>query len=148
MNDIVIRPALQDDLEVLWDFLAIAAYEPDAPAVKAVPLVAAHLAGWKREQDFGFIAEHEGVPIGAAWARQFSLEEEPAFYVNQRAPEPSIGVKEHARGLGVGEQLLRALIAEAARGGLDLCLNVRDDNPALRLYQRMGFLKREVRDAH
>ena len=148
MNDIVIRPALQDDPEVLWDFLAIAAYEPDAPVVKAVPLVVAHLAGWKREQDFGFIAEHEGVPIGAAWARQFSLEEEPAFYVNQRAPEPSIGVKEHARGLSVGEQLLRALIAEATRGGLDLCLNVRDDNPALRLYQRMTFLKREVRDAH
>src|SRR5947209_3801285 len=40
MPDLVIRPAVQDDLEVLWDFLAMAAYEPDAEAPKAVPLVA------------------------------------------------------------------------------------------------------------
>ena len=37
MPDLVIRPAVQDDLEVLWDFLAMAAYEPDAEAAKAVP---------------------------------------------------------------------------------------------------------------
>ncbi len=42
-------------------------------------------------------------------------------------------------GLGVGQQLLPALIAEAARRGLGLWLNVRDDNPAVRLYQRTGF---------
>jgi hypothetical protein len=39
------RPATQDDLTILWDFLAIAAYEPDVDAAKAVPFVAAHLAG-------------------------------------------------------------------------------------------------------
>jgi hypothetical protein len=32
MPDLVIHPAVQDDLEVLWDFLAMAAYEPDAEA--------------------------------------------------------------------------------------------------------------------
>ena len=30
MPDLVIRPAVQNDLEVLWDFLAMAAYESDA----------------------------------------------------------------------------------------------------------------------
>jgi hypothetical protein len=30
MPYLVIRPAVQDDLEVLWNFLAMAAYEPDA----------------------------------------------------------------------------------------------------------------------
>src|SRR5437867_7247147 len=57
MPDLVIRPAVQDDLEVLWDFLAIAAYEPDAQAAKAVPRVAKYLVGWQRPGDFGFIAE-------------------------------------------------------------------------------------------
>jgi hypothetical protein len=38
MPDLVIRPAVEDDLEVLWDFLAMAAYEPDAEAAKAVLL--------------------------------------------------------------------------------------------------------------
>jgi len=54
LRDLIIRPALQDDLEALWKFLVIAAYEPDAKAAKAVPVVAAHLAGWQRDGDFGF----------------------------------------------------------------------------------------------
>jgi len=139
VDDIQIRPARQDDLEILWDFLAIAAYEPDAAAARALPVVAAHLAGWKRSQDFGFIAERDGVPIGATWARQFSPDEAPPFYVDERTPELSIGVKDGVRGLGIGERLLRELIAEAGRREVGLCLNVRDTNPALRLYERMGF---------
>ena len=35
--------------------------------------------------------------------------------------------------------LLHAMIAEAARRGIGLCLNVRHDNPAQRLYERVGF---------
>jgi ribosomal protein S18 acetylase RimI-like enzyme len=134
-----IRSATGDDLAVLWDFLAIAAYETDAAAAKAVPFVAAHLEGWRRPEDFGFIAERDGVAIGAAWARQFSLDEQPAFYVDDRTPEVTIGVSEAARGRGVGETLLSALIAEATRRCAGLCLNVRHDNPARRLYERIGF---------
>ena len=44
-----------------------------------------------------------------------------------------------ARGQGVGEKLMRALIGEAARRGLGLCLSVRSENPARRLYERLGF---------
>ena len=139
MNGISIRPATQDDLAILWDFLAIAAYEADIAAAKAVPFVAAHLAGWQRSEDFGFIAERDGIPIGAAWARQFARDEQPAFFVDERTPEITIGVKPHVRGRGVGGMLLHALFAEAARRGVDLCLNVRHDNPARRLYERVGF---------
>ncbi len=74
-----IRSAAQNDLGLLWDFVAIAAYEPDADAAKDVPFVAAHLAGWRGPEDFGFIAELGGAAIGAAWARQFSPDERPAF---------------------------------------------------------------------
>ena len=52
-----LRRATQDDLAILWDFLAIAGYEADVAAAKAVPFVAAHLEGWRRSEDFGFIAE-------------------------------------------------------------------------------------------
>jgi ribosomal protein S18 acetylase RimI-like enzyme len=34
---------------------------------------------------------------------------------------------------------MRALIGEAARHGLGLCLSVRSENPARRLYERLGF---------
>ena len=55
----------------------------------------------------------------------------------------SIGVKPNARGQGVGEKLMRALIGEAARRRLGLCLSVRSENPAHRLYERLGF--RDIR---
>ena len=51
----------------------------------------------------------------------------------------SIGVKPNARGQGVGEKLMRLLIGEAARRRLGLCLSVRSENPARRLYERLGF---------
>src|SRR5438309_891084 len=132
---IYVRPATQDDLGLLWDFLAIAAYEPDVDAAKAVPFVAAHLAGWRRPEAFGFIAELDGVAIGAVWARQFSPAEQPAFYVDEHTPEITIGVKPQARGQGIGAMLLDATITEATRRGVGLCLNVRHDNPARRLYE-------------
>jgi ribosomal protein S18 acetylase RimI-like enzyme len=139
MNGILIRPATQDDLAVLWDFLVIAAYEADVASARAVQFVAAHLEGWQRSEDFGFIAERDAEAVGAAWARQFSPDEQPAFYVDGRTPEVTIGVSGAARGEGVGGRLLGALIAEAARRGVGLCLNVRHDNPARRLYERIGF---------
>ena len=133
------RPATQDDLTILWDFLAIAAYEPDADTAKGVPFAAAHLAGWQRPEDFGFIAQLDGVATGAAWARQFAPDEQPAFFVDERTPEITIGVRPYVRGRGVGRMLLHPLLAEAARRGVGLCLNVRHDNPAQRLYERVGF---------
>ena len=125
INGISIRPAIQDDLAILWDVLVIAAYEADVAAAKAVPFVAAHLEGWRRSEDFGFIAERDAQAIGAVWARQFSPDEQPAFYVDARTPEVTIGVSTAARGQGVGARLLSALIAEAAQLRVGLCLNVR-----------------------
>jgi ribosomal protein S18 acetylase RimI-like enzyme len=139
MRDLMIRPAVQDDLDVLWDFLAMAVYEPDAEAAKAIPRVAKYLVGWQRPGDFGFIAEQNGEILGAAWARRFSAEELKFPYGDEEAPKVSIGVKSNARGQGVGEKLMRALIGEAARCGLGLCLSVRSENPARRLYERLGF---------
>lgn len=43
------------------------------------------------------------------------------------------------RGTGLGTELLRALQREAAAGGLPLRLSVARDNPARRLYARLGF---------
>jgi ribosomal protein S18 acetylase RimI-like enzyme len=139
MTEATIRPARSDDLEILWDYLAMAAYEPDAAAAKAVPTVAKYLVGWQRPGDFGFIAEQNGEIIGAAWARRFSAEELKVPYGDEETPKVSIGVKPNARGQGVGEKLMRALIGEAARRGLGLNLSVRSENPARRLYERLGF---------
>jgi GNAT superfamily N-acetyltransferase len=72
-------------------------------------------------------------------ARQFSMKEEPAFYVDENTPEITIGVKPGIRGRGIGGLLLNSVIEEATWRGIGLCLNVRHDNPARRLYQCFGF---------
>lgn len=136
---ILLRVAREEDLDDLWTFLAIAAYEPDAATARGIPAVAVHLADWKRECDFGYVGEMNGRPIGAAWARQFATREEPTFFVDSRTPEVSIGVSSTMRGKGIGESLLGELIRESERRGVGLCLNVRDTNPAIRLYERVGF---------
>lgn len=43
------------------------------------------------------------------------------------------------RGAGVGEFLVRELQREAAAAGLPVTLHVAEGNPALRLYERLGF---------
>lgn len=135
-----VRDATAADETVLWSFLAIAAYEPDAAAARAVPMVAAHLTGWLRSGDFGCLATRAGEPVGAAWARQFTPEEEPAYYAGPAIPEVSIGVLPDCRGQGLGGRLLDHLTAMARdRGCEGLCLNVRDSNPAVALYERAGF---------
>ena len=133
-----LRPATSEDLELLWEFLALAAYEPDAAAAKKVPVITHYLEGWQRPSDFGLVAEHRGRPVGAAWARQFGATGNP-FYLNDQTPEVAVAVIPEMRGQGVGTLLLRELIDEAATRGLGLCLNVRHTSPAVRLYERLGF---------
>lgn len=134
------RDATDGDEEMLWRFLAIAAYEPDAETARRTPIVASHLAGWRRPGDFGVVAELSGIPVGAAWARQFTPEENPSFFVATDVPEVSAGVLPCHRGKGVGRQLLDRL-AHSARsfGCAGLTLNVRDTNPAIRLYRQAGY---------
>ncbi len=43
------------------------------------------------------------------------------------------------RGQGLGETLIRDLLAEAATAGADVELSVLKGNPAQRLYARLGF---------
>lgn len=69
---------------------------------------------------------------------------EPAgrFYVQRAARE--IRVMELAllpayRGRGIGSALLCGVQQEAARGGQAVTIHVEQTNPALRLYQRLGF---------
>lgn len=45
------------------------------------------------------------------------------------------------RGRGIGERLMRKVIAEAETRGVKTSIHVERFNPALRLYQRLGFVQ-------
>jgi ribosomal protein S18 acetylase RimI-like enzyme len=72
------------------------------------------------------------------------VEGEPAgrLYVNRGEGEiriVDIALLPEHRGGGVGTSLLRDLIAEADAAGKRLTIHVERLNPALRLYERLGF---------
>jgi GNAT superfamily N-acetyltransferase len=106
------------------------------------PHVALYIAGWGRDGDTGVLAEDErGDPIGAAWFRVFDAEEHGFGFVAPDVPELTVAVRRDARGQGVGTALLEALVVRArALRVRALSLSVEEDNPALRLYQRLGFV--------
>jgi ribosomal protein S18 acetylase RimI-like enzyme len=88
-------------------------------------------AGYRRAHpDAGyFVVEADGVPCGRLvldWRR------DEVWVVD-------VALLTDARGRGIGGTLLRSLQQGAALGGRRLRLSVAKDNPARRLYERLGF---------
>jgi ribosomal protein S18 acetylase RimI-like enzyme len=146
-----VRPASASDLPFLEDMLFEAAYwrpeQPRPPREEALerPDLAKLLRDWGRTGDSGVVAESQpGTPSGAAWYRFWSDEDHSYGFVSAEVPELAIGVRSDARRRGIGAALLRALLASAAQQGVtQLSLSVEIDNPALKLYKRLGFRKHE-----
>lgn len=132
-----------------------AAYRPSFPRPHAEeecsdPRIAKYVTGWGRPGDGAVIAVgDDGRRLGAAWYRLFS-EEEPGFgFVNAETPEISIAVVPDSRGRGIGTALLAVLVERARREGFPaLSLSVSPQNPAVRLYERSGFVRVPSRDSH
>jgi GNAT superfamily N-acetyltransferase len=145
-----IRPAAQADEPFLRAMSELTGnWRPDAPPraseeLAADPHHARYMDGWVREGDAGVIAERDGRPVGAAWYRTFSPDAPGYGFIDASTPEVSIAVQRDERGQGVGTALLRALCERAREDGLAaLSLSVEFDNPALRLYRRVGFVEVE-----
>ena len=150
----IIRPSEPDDELFLWDMSCEAA-AVDAgmralgrEAALAMPQLRRYLNGWGRPGDAGVVAVSEdGQCLGAAWYRLFPVEDPGWGFVASDIPELGIGVVGEARGMGVGRALLAALL-ELAReqGHRTLSLSVDRQNPARRLYERVGFRDAGISD--
>jgi GNAT superfamily N-acetyltransferase len=117
---------------------------PTPEALASDPYHARYIGGWGRPGDVAVVADVDGRPVGAAWYRTFSADEPGYGFLDEGTPEISIAVEPEQRGRGVGTALLRALCRRAKRDGLEaLSLSVERENPALRLYERIGFVEVE-----
>lgn len=140
-----IRPAEQTDLPFLEQVLFGAANwrggRSDRRERLEDPHINRYLKDWRRPGDAGVIAlDDHKLPIGAAWFRLFSEENRGYGFIDTTIPEITIGVAPPERGKGIGTELLSALIAAARNHGIPtLSLSVEVENPAHRLYQRLGF---------
>ena len=91
-----------------------------------------YLEGWGRAGDVGVVCEE-----GAAWVRLFTNADHGYGFVAPHIPELTIGVVKEARGRGVGTELLHELLGHVGA----VSLSVETDNPAVRLYERFGFVR-------
>jgi ribosomal protein S18 acetylase RimI-like enzyme len=123
---------------------AIYVREGQAPPERDVvnqPELARYVTGWGQEDDMGFFAvDGEGTqPLGAAWLRLLKGDSRGFGYVDERTPELSVAVLPKHRGQGIGTRLLTRLLRVASKHHPAVSLSVDGDNPALRLYRRLGF---------
>ena len=93
----------------------------------------------KYHADFGTVAgdvgriavDRSGEAVGAAWVRRVR----GYGFVDDRTPELGVAVVDGRRGAGVGSALLDSLLIAVPR----VSLSVDERNPALHLYERLGF---------
>jgi len=90
---------------------------------------AAHYRGHYEPASFD-VVEADGRPVGRLYVARWEDE--------VRIMDLAI-LTEH-RGAGVATHLLRGLLDEARESGKRLSIHVEKHNPALRLYERLGFL--------
>lgn len=142
-----LRPASAADLPLLVRMLTLAAdWRPGVEVrTEQAALDDSHLRryvdGWPRAGDAGVVAlDGSCRPLGAAWFRFFTSAEPGYGFVDSATPEVSVAVEPARRGRGIGEALLRELLRAARARGVDaVSLSVEPDNPARRLYERLGF---------
>jgi GNAT superfamily N-acetyltransferase len=151
-----IAPAGDRDLPFLREMLDEAACwrpDPDGPSrpspaeAIASPALARYLDAWGRLGDRALLALHGDRPLGAVWYRLFAADAPGYGFVDQDTPELSVAVLATERGRGVGAALLAAALVQASLDGHEqVSLSVEAANPALRLYERLGFARHEATD--
>ena len=124
----VLRPARPED----FDYCARLYFEGMESTIKELNLdMDGQIAGFRQRWDVTQvrIITLDGADIG--WLQSFV--EDDTLFLGQ------LFVDRTLRGRGIGTQLIKGLIEEAARAGRAVTLGVVKSNPALRLYERLGF---------
>ena len=144
----IFRPLTAQDEPLLWQMLMFAAQETSLEAVKAHPALVHYVLGWGRAGDMGLAAQAGFVTeaVGAAWLRLTSADDKGFGYIDDATPELAIALQPAYHGRGIGTQMLRTLLDEARQIYPAVSLSVRGSNPAVRLYERVGFRKVEGSD--
>ena len=139
VSDLALRPVTEEDRPFLLELYA---------GTREQEL---SVTDWTPEQKFAFCAmqyhaqdvfyreKYPGAELSIILA---DGERAGRFFVHRRPKEirlMDIAVAASHRNRGIGTEFLSRLIAEATTAGLPLTIHVEQMNPALRLYERLGF---------
>jgi GNAT superfamily N-acetyltransferase len=148
--DVDLRPAGVKDLEhVKWGLYTALAWDPGRELPPPVitlehPEVVRYHRDWGRPGDLGVLAVADGEVVGIAYCRLFTEADHGHGYVDDETPEVAVAVRDGRRGGGLGGLLLVALAGAASAAGYRrLSLSVATENPARRLYERVGYRELE-----
>lgn len=138
----IIRKIRPEEHDLLREFLYQAIYlpegmEPPPRSVVDLPELQAYIADFGTSPgDHGIVAEAAGKVVGAAWCRIMA----DYGHIDNDTPSLAISLLPEYRGLGIGARLLNALLLLLRENGYHRAsLSVQKENPALHLYQRVGF---------
>lgn len=146
--DYKIRQETEQDNDFLWEMLyqSIFVVEGEVKPLRDIlnqPDIIKYLCNWGRRGDIALIAtDLNDNPIGAIWIRLFDETNKTYGYIDENTPVLSMALLSEYRGKGIGTVLLKEMIRTANDLGFkSLSLSVDPKNPALRLYEKQGFVK-------
>lgn len=144
MSECLIREMKASEHPLLSDYLYKAIFVPEG-YFGEVPrsilqddqkLVNAVEGFGSEEGDVAFVAVVDGKVVGACWTRMTDI----YGRIDGKTPAFSISVDEDYRNRGIGMQLMQATLNKLDTLGFPRCsLSVQKQNPALHLYERLGF---------
>jgi ribosomal protein S18 acetylase RimI-like enzyme len=128
----------KSDEPFLWEMLYQALYVPEGepPFPREIlqqPEIKIYVEKWGTDSDQGVIALNDNSPVGAVWVRKIKA----YGFVAEDIPELTIAVLPEFRGRGIGSNLMKQLFSFISSEAVSL--SVTAENPAMKLYQRLGF---------
>ena len=140
--NLIIRPIRPNETILLSEFLYEAIYQPDA--LHPVPRTILQHPSLTREGDLCVVAEIDKVVVGAVWTRLIHS----YGFVDNKTPELSISLYPQYRNQGIGTKLIYGIFEELSHAGYrSVSLSVSKQNPAVRMYLRIGFAIVQENDA-
>lgn len=137
-----IREMRKDEYPMLQDFLYEAIFipkgtKPPLKTILATPELQTYIYAFgSSTHDKAFVAEVEGMVVGAIWVRIM----QDYGHICDEIPSLAMSVYHAYRGMGIGSALLANLISTLRLHGYsNLSLSVQKANEAVRLYRRYGF---------
>ena len=136
-----IRELKRCEINLLDEFLYEAIFVPEgaqAPPRDIVkhPDLQKYVANFGGKDDLCYVAEVEGRVVGAVWTRIIH----DFGHVDDETPSLSISLLKGYRNFGIGAALMKQiLLTLKERGYRRVSLSVQKANPALRMYEKLGF---------
>lgn len=142
--DYQLRHMRPDEWPLLEDFLYEAIFVPEGfvgtvprSVVRDDPKCHAAFEGFgSRTDDRALVAEADGQVVGACWVRTT----DEYGHIDDEIPSFALSLYPPYRGHGIGTELMCAMLNELQVAGyVRASLSVQKENPALHLYERLGF---------